>query len=144
MDLTIPVKDSVLNIRVAVLAKTKNGFLFSKDTEGFLYFIGGRIKINETSEEAAKRELIEETGIRTDKINFKTIIENFFIDSEKRFVHEICFVYVVNDELKINSKALKLVECPIIDFKNTDIRPIAIRDFILNKDNRPHIIYKDY
>jgi len=144
MDLTIPVKDSILNIRVAILAKTINGYLLEKNPGGFLYFIGGRIKINETSEEAAKRELMEETGIKTDKISFKTVIENFFIDSEKKFVHEICFVYMVDKELEIDSKKLKLVECSITDFKNTDIKPVAIRDFILNNDNRPHIVNKDY
>ena len=87
---------------------------------------------------------MEETGIKTEKINFETIIENFFVDSEKKFVHEICFVYMVDEELEIDSKKLKLVECSITDFKNTDIKPAAIRDYVLNNDNRPHIVNKDY
>lgn len=143
MDLTIPVKDSILNIRVAILAKTINGYLLEKNPGGFLYFIGGRIKINETSEEAAKREIYEEIGIHVEKFNFKTVVENFFI-SENQPIHEICFVYMVDKELEIDSKKLKLVECSITDFKNTDIKPVAIRDFILNNDNRPNIVNKDY
>ncbi len=144
MDLTISVKDSILNVRVVILAHTKNGYLFEKNPDGYLYFVGGRIKINETSEEAAKREFFEETGIKVDKVNFKTTLENFFVfENEKKF-HEICFFYEVPDELKINVKEFKLVECPISEFAKTDIRPKIMKDYILSNDNKPHVIYKDY
>ncbi len=144
MDLTISVKDSMLNVRVVILARTKNGYLFSKHPEGYLYFIGGRIKINENSEEAAKREFLEETGINISKVNFKTTLENFFVFENNKKFHEICFFYEVLGELKVNVNKFNIVECPISEFEKTDIRPKIMKDYILSNDNKPHIIYKDY
>ena len=143
MDLTIPVENSILNIRVAVLVKTKKGFILEKSPIGYFYFIGGRIKINETSEDAAKRELFEEIGIKIEKINFKTILENFFIVNNK-MIHEICFVYTVDEELEINNLVSNLIEYPITDFVNMDIKPKILKDYILSSDNRTHIVFKDY
>jgi 8-oxo-dGTP pyrophosphatase MutT (NUDIX family) len=142
-DLTVPIENSTLNIRVAVLAKTNKGFILEKSPIGYLYFIGGRIKINENSEEAAKRELYEEIGIKVDKLTFKTVIENFFMEKENKLVHEICFVYMVEEELEINNLPPKLVECSVADFSYMDIKPKILKDYILSSDNRPHIIFKD-
>ena len=142
MDLTIPIENSILNIRVAVLVRTKKGFIIEKSPEGFFYFIGGRIKINETSEEAAKREIFEEIGIKIEKINFKIILENFFIEKNKK-VHEICFVYSINEELEVSNLVSSRIECPITDFANVDIKPKILKDYILSGDNKPYIISKD-
>ena len=144
MDLTIPIENSILNVRVAVLAKTKNGFILEKSPEGFFYFIGGRIKINEDSEEAAKRELFEEIGVKVENLIFKTIVENFFKDGKSRLVHEICFVYTTKEELEINGLVKDRVGCPVADFKNMDIRPKILKDYILSNDSRPQVICKDY
>lgn len=143
MDLTINIKDIILNVRVAIIVKTKKGFVLEKHPQGFLYFIGGRIKINETSEEAAKREIYEEIGMHVEKFTFKTVVENFFI-SENQPVHEICFVYMTDDELEIPNLLSDHIECPIDDFKNMDIRPKIIKDYVLTNDNSPHVISKNF
>mgnify|MGYP001168736875 CR=1 FL=1 len=144
MDLTIPIENSFLNIRVAVLAKTKNGFLLEKNPEGYYYFIGGRIKINESSEEAAIRELFEETDFKTEKLIFKTVIENFFKLKDNKIVHEICFVYTLEEELIIKKLGSKQIEILVSDFENMDIKPKILKDYIISGDNRPHVIYKDF
>ena len=145
MDLTIPVENSFLTIRVAVLAKTKNGFVLEQSPKGYYYFIGGRVKINENSEEAAKRELLEETNVLAEKLIFKTIIENFFkLESENKIVHEICFVYVLEEELVIKELAHNQVEILVADFENMDLKPKILKDYIVSGDNRSHVIFKDF
>ncbi|MEW6617058.1 MAG: NUDIX domain-containing protein [Patescibacteria group bacterium] len=143
MDLEIDIKGTFLNIKVVILVKTKNGFILEKSPNGYFYFVGGRVKINETSEEAAKREIFEEIGIKIEELTFKTIIENFFTLKENQHVHEICFVYTIDHKLEINDLASNYVECPITNFENTDIRPRALKDYILTNDDRPHIIYRN-
>jgi 8-oxo-dGTP pyrophosphatase MutT (NUDIX family) len=90
-DLTIFVNDIKLNIRVAVIIETDEGYIFEKDPKWYYYFIvGGRIKTNETSVEAAKREIYEELGIELENFTIKAIVENFFEENNIKY-QEICF-----------------------------------------------------
>ena len=141
MDLTIKIDKTLLNIRVVVLAKTKNGYILEKSPDGYLYFIGGRIKISENSEQAAKRELLEEVGISDGRLRFTAVIENFFKLKEQP-VHEISFVYSMDEEIEIQKLAKDRIEVPIRDLINMDIRPLGLRDYILSGDQRSHVILK--
>ena len=71
MDLTIPLEKITLNIRVAVLIKKDDGFILEKSRGGYYFPIGGRVKVGETSEEAAKREVFEEIGISVDNLKLR-------------------------------------------------------------------------
>lgn len=104
MDLTIPIGNIILNIRVAVLLKTRGGFILEKNKQGFYFPIGGRVKAGETSNEASQREVLEELGIVVTDLKFKGIAELFF-ESENGRVQEICFVYSAPDvdDLKLSS-----------------------------------------
>src|SRR5687768_11540627 len=59
---------------VAVLARHKNKFLLAKEIleGGNEYWIvpGGKVEFGESIEEAARREILEETGIKADKLSF--------------------------------------------------------------------------
>jgi 8-oxo-dGTP pyrophosphatase MutT (NUDIX family) len=91
-DLTIFVNNIKLNIRVAVIIETDEGYIFEKYPKWNYYFIvGGRIKINETSLETAQREIYEELGIRLENFSLKTIAENFFEENNTKY-QEICFI----------------------------------------------------
>jgi 8-oxo-dGTP pyrophosphatase MutT (NUDIX family) len=69
MDLSIPIQDTTLYIRVAGIIKTNSGYLFEwdKSRQSYIYTVGGKIKLNETSEEALKREVFEEIGFEFKK-----------------------------------------------------------------------------
>jgi 8-oxo-dGTP pyrophosphatase MutT (NUDIX family) len=57
---------------------------------------GGRIDINETTEEAVVREFDEELGalIETERLIY--VVEGFFTNANKQF-HELSFIYKVRD-----------------------------------------------
>ncbi|GHT92632.1 hypothetical protein FACS1894140_4940 [Spirochaetia bacterium] len=102
MDISVFLDDVKLNIRTAVIIETENGYIFEKDRKyGFYVIAGGRIKINESSEDAAKREMYEELGIKIEKIKLKSIVESFFVYDNKKY-HEICFYYNYKTNEKIN------------------------------------------
>lgn len=143
MDLTVNIDNTSLNIRVAVFIKTKNGYVLEKNRHGYYFFVGGRIKINETSEEAAKREVLEEIGMNIEKLNFKTIIENFYVSNEEKPFHELCFVYMADGELEIPKLPENIEEISVANFNNLDIRPKVLKDYVMNNDDRSHAVCKD-
>ena len=143
MDISIFLDDIKLNIRSAIIIETERGYIFDKDKlDGFYYVVGGRIKTNETSEEAAKREIFEELGIKIEKINLRCIMESFFICDNKKF-HEICFYF----EHKINGN-IDLPEDYFVfnrdEIQKKDIRPKIIYEIINSNDkNIKHIVLKE-
>lgn len=81
------------------LLKSGNSFLLIKrgksktkkeDDFGMYIPIGGKIEPYETPEEAAKREVFEETGYNIDNLEFKGII----IDNSKTKYNWVDFVYL--------------------------------------------------
>jgi 8-oxo-dGTP pyrophosphatase MutT (NUDIX family) len=139
MDLTLNVNDSILNIRVLVLLETSKGFVFEQHKKGFYYCIGGRIKINENSKEAAKRELKEETGLDIDDLKLVTVYENFFQNGTESNTHEFGFVYKASKVESINPD-LNMFEFSAEEIAKNDIRPNILKDIIL-KDNHEVISY---
>ena len=89
-------KDSYLLIR---RGKTKTK---KEDDYGMYLPIGGKLEPYENPEEAAKREVLEETGYKIDTLEFKGMI----IDNSKTNYNWVDFVY--------------LSEIPYIEPKETD------------------------
>ena len=132
MDLTLPIEDKILNIRVAVILKTKIGYVLEKSKNGYFFVLGGRIKINESSEQAARREVFEETGIKIDDLKLKAVIENFYTNNEERQVQEICFVYLSNNQENMNLID-GLAEYTIKQINDIDLRPTVLKQIILSE-----------
>ena len=128
MDLTLQAGSTTLNIRVAVLIKTEKGFVFEKHKDGYYFIIGGRIKINETSEEAARREISEELGISITNMKLSAVIENFYgLPGDS--VHEICFVYTSDEVLGIEIPG-EFAEISIDQIGGMDVRPSVVKEVI--------------
>jgi 8-oxo-dGTP pyrophosphatase MutT (NUDIX family) len=144
MDLTIKFEKSneTLNVRVAIIMQTKNGFVLSHRKSGNYYFaIGGRAKLGESSIASAIREAEEETGLKLKKEDFKliSIVENFWesthetVSNQKWKVHEINFVFTVPLQEKIYDSvdSAEIVEIPKEKLTDLDIRPDIIKKIIL-------------
>lgn len=139
MDLSINVGDTKLKIRVAGLLSTPKGFLFEKSAKGYIYTIGGKVMINETSQEAVVREIKEEIGMEVENLKLCSLVENLYsTDTEK--VHEICFVYKI-DEIFTGTIPDGFIEVPINEVKNYDIRPKIVAK-LLENDSFQHEIIK--
>lgn len=98
MDLTIKTHEGYLNMRVAAVITYKDKLLVmeNKDYDSF-YLPGGRVRFNESFDEAVRREISEELHIEISSYRPLWIHECFFIeDSLNERFHEICMYYFVD------------------------------------------------
>lgn len=98
MDLTIKLADGYFNYRVAAVIIHDDRLLVmhNKDCNSY-YLPGGRVKFNESSQDALKRELKEELLIDISTLRPLWLNEQFFIEEElnEKF-HELCLYYFVD------------------------------------------------
>ena len=93
MDITLKVEDYKLNMRAAGIIIHNNKVLLHKNVNADHYaVIGGRIKIGESSYDAVKREILEETGKEVEITGYIATVENFFELKGEKY-HEILFVH---------------------------------------------------
>jgi 8-oxo-dGTP pyrophosphatase MutT (NUDIX family) len=146
-DLSIKIGKERLYVRVAIIIKDVDGYIFEKNKKGgYLYFVGGKIKLNEDSKISAQREIFEELGIKvaSKDLEFKTFIEHFFTSrTEKEKVHEYCMVY----ELKTFKKKIKLPEgffnLNLKEIKKEKILPKILKDILIKGKIEKHYIAID-
>ncbi len=96
--MTVPCGDGLINIRVgAVIAKDGKILMVGNDNADYLYSVGGRVKFGETAEEAIKREVFEETGIKMEIDRLGFVHENYFYGDSPanmgRLIYEISFFF---------------------------------------------------
>ena len=90
-DMSIPCGEGIVNIRVgAIILKNGRFLMVRNETSDYYYSVGGRIKFGETAEEAAVREVREETGAEMEIDHLGFLQENYFIgDSPAKMGREI-------------------------------------------------------
>jgi ADP-ribose pyrophosphatase YjhB (NUDIX family) len=94
-DLTVDVNGYRVNLRVGAVVTRGDEILLCRIRDEDWWFLpGGRIKTNESSLAALKRELSEEIGNDFRVIRPLVCSENFF-DMDGRAFHEICIFYEV-------------------------------------------------
>ena len=97
-DMTVPCDAGLINIRVgAIILKNRKFLMVGNDRADYLYSVGGRIKFGETAEEAVKREVYEETGIKMEVDRLGFINENYFYGdsaaNQGQLIYEISFSF---------------------------------------------------
>ena len=97
--------------------------------ETFYRLLGGGIEFGEKSEEALKREFMEELGTGIENIKYLTTIENIFT-YEKMHGHEIMMVF----EADLTNKELyEKDDIPIADDKDSKAVWRNVSDFVSDK-----------
>ena len=88
-----------IEVGIGVLIIKNNKVLFGKRKnshgKGTWCFPGGHLKFDETWEECAKRETLEETGLEIKNIRFATATNNIFIEECK---HSITIIMIADYE----------------------------------------------
>ena len=110
MDITINVEDYVLNVRASGIIIHDNKILLHKNiNEEHYALIGGRVAIGESSEEALKREIMEEMGKEVEIIEGLTTVENFFEMKGSKY-YEILFVHKLEFKDEKDKKILDTIK----------------------------------
>lgn len=98
MDISFKTDEGRFNYRVAGIMIYDNKLLIMKDEQSPYYYIpGGRVAMNELSEDAIVREIREELNAEVKVNRMLWVNENFF--HEEHFnenFHEICFYYLLD------------------------------------------------
>lgn len=139
--------------RVAAIILKDNNLLMAKHEDYPCYYtIGGKVRMNETSEEAIVREVYEETGIefQIDKICF---IQERFFEVTGQAYHEIIFYYLMKDNSNIHLPYRKFTDqgtkeslhwLPVESSAETDIIPeFFTTKLLINIDSIEHIVSKE-
>lgn len=129
--------------RAAAIIVEDNCVLFAgNDIEDYYYSIGGGVHLGETSEEAVKREVFEETGVDYEVDRLAVIHENFFVgSSDLKGVdcHEIAFYYIMkpkgNKSLNSQSFAKSGVKesmhwIPIVELEKYNAYPSFMKEYL--------------
>lgn len=122
----------------------------------YYYSIGGGVHMNETAEEAVKREVFEETGIQYEIERLLFIHENFFIDesvASGKKCHEIAFYFLMKPRgtQKLNSNSYtqgvkeNMYWIPLDSLSKYRTYPTFFTDKLKNIPEKiEHIVTKEY
>ena len=155
----IKTNDYNFKFRVSGLVIRNNKLLLvDMDDSGFLCLPGGYVELGETTEEAVKRELIEEIGKDVTIKKYLGVVENYFINKFSKKIHEISFYYTMDlVDKKLEQKNFTLIENDKghnikLDFKwidldeidKFDISPKFLKDLFKNNNLEfNHLIFDE-
>ncbi|MES2214616.1 MAG: NUDIX domain-containing protein [Pseudomonadota bacterium] len=107
----------------------------------FYFLPGGHIEHGESAEEAALREILEETGARAKITRFIGLLEYSFEPGHNSICHnhEYNIIFEVeSDDLKIHSiipkmeDHIELIWMPLAEISNIDFRPEPLKKLLPN------------
>jgi len=93
MDVKIVHDNIKFKLRVSGIIIEDNRILVEQYKEDEYCLPGGYVELNETTANAIKRELYEETNIKFEIDRFFCVVENFFTNKRNERTHEIDFYY---------------------------------------------------
>lgn len=151
MDLEYKVGNDSFNARVSAIIYNKDKtkvLLFKIDDRDFYLLPGGKIKFNEDSLSAIKREIKEETGFDLEYKLYR--IEENFLERDNENIMQYCFCYKAIYEQEINETEFKCLDCEgqnfyWIDINNLDnIKVFPKINFeYINSNDINHVVNKD-
>ena len=99
-DMCVPCGEGLVNIRVGALILKDGKILMVESSRGYLYSVGGRIKMGETAQEAVVREVLEETGVLMPIKRLIAVHENYFYGDMKnnlgKLIYEVSFYFLMD------------------------------------------------
>lgn len=97
-DITYKTDEGHFYFRAVALILSGDKLLIARDEHAeYFYLPGGKVRLNESTQDAIKRELSEELNIQAEIGRLVWVTENFFLEdvSQERY-HEIAFYYLAD------------------------------------------------
>ncbi len=144
-DICLDMNEYRVNLRVAAIVRRGDAVLLCRPPGHDWWFLpGGRIKVNEDSLTAMRRELTEEIGPGFEVRKPTVIVENFF-DLEDRRFHEICTVYEVTWHGGLIAATVDDVQeefdwFSLAELRDVVLKPDLIKQRILNPQTELELI----
>jgi ADP-ribose pyrophosphatase YjhB (NUDIX family) len=153
LDLSFVTKQGSFIYRVAAIIIKNNKLLMVKHEDYPCYYtVGGKVKINETSEEAVMREVYEETGVEF-QIDRLVFIQERFFEMTGEHHHEIVFYFLMKENFNIDFSCKSFTDrgpreslhwLPIMNLDKTNLIPEFFKTKLFdNMSSIEHIITKE-
>lgn len=149
-DLCIPLGNTTFNVRVVILVSTPRGYIFERHKTGFLFAIGGRVKLHESTMESAARELVEELGVAGVDLRIAGLVENFFDHESGHDYHELNVVYLAElestpelSELVSEGENKGFIYVQTCEFDQHDIRPKSLLQVLSGDEQFVHVVNRE-
>lgn len=140
-----------------LIIKNNKVLVVEMDNNGYYCLPGGYVEVGETTEEAAIRELKEESGKDVRIIGYLGMVENYFITKSLRRMHEISCYYLMEFVEDVATEDFSLIEndkgyIVKLDFKWIDIseidnyviRPRFLKELVKQPNLEfKHLIFND-
>jgi len=152
-------EDFYFKFRVAGLIIRNNKVLIVEmDNNGYYCLPGGYVEVGETTEDAIKREILEEFGKEVKIKKYLGMVENYFITKSLRRMHEISCYYLIdladdnipeedfsiieNDKGYIVKLDFKWIDLNEID--NYILKPRFLKDLLKSEELEfKHLVFND-
>ena len=159
MDCAFTINEEWFRYRAAAIIIENGCVLMAKnDLDDFYYSVGGAVKLHESAEEAVKREVLEETGIKyeIDKLAFihECFYKGYYYDNKNLKCHEIAFYFLMkskgNQALNDNSYVYNGVRehmcwLPIQKLNDYKLFPVFFKEKLLHISEKiVHIKTEEY
>ena len=138
-------ENQIFGVRATALIIQNNQIYLNRNENNQYYTIGGAICVNELSEDAVRREVMEEVGLSVEVERLAFVVENHFTQSDVQF-HNIEFHYIVRPLEEPNSSMIEEGEnriCEWVDLEelqNIDLVPHFLKEELQNlTDTVKHI-----
>ena len=96
MELRIKNNEKLFYYRAgAIIIEEAHVLMVKNDSVDFFYSIGGAVNFGETSEDAVRREVLEETGVAYEIDRLVFVYENILYEDGKENAHGIEFIYLM-------------------------------------------------
>lgn len=155
MDIAFKLGQGLFNYRVGCIPVYEDMVLLHKGIhDDFWTIVGGRVKVNESTEVALRREVREELQQEIITEKFLSFVENFFTYNFQEF-HELLTIYLVKfkDNEITNRSEFQVIDGEnILIFKwfnikeilNLTVKPDFLKDMIINiPSEMQHIVNID-
>ncbi len=132
LDCFCKINDKTFRYRASGIIIENDCVLLAKnDNLPFLYSVGGGVHIDETAEEAVKREVLEETGTEyeTDRLAY---VSERFIKNQHRLTFYFLMKSKGNNKLNLKNKKEQMVWIPLDELNKYDISPSWFKTELLN------------
>ena len=151
MDIRLKSPECCFTLRAAALIIHNDRLLMVKDTKHDSYYtVGGKVRLGESSQQAALREAQEETSCRLSVNRLLFVQERFFTFEQKQH-HEICFYYLMDfasesicEGVHTDQQFETLHYLPIRELAQYNIVPAFLKNALQHLPAQPqHIICRE-